>query len=232
MLRNERDEFEVGIDTGNQRHLGIGTDGSRCGTKCTRTTLSFPHILFAPIPGKHFAADLQFRDQPECRRLGQMPSGIRPKLGDQPFCTAPPIHDQSASIPIQKDKSKKIAFFRFKQPRPEERRSTPIPGHRVPLAIQDINGDWHLIDQVLQTWRNFQLVCFARIWNDTARDLKQVQPLRTRKLKCFGNAPQNRGRGTNRTPLLKPCVPGGAHTAELSNFLPPQARGSAPPSGS
>ncbi|MDT7816977.1 MAG: hypothetical protein QOJ42_6893, partial [Acidobacteriaceae bacterium] len=41
-----------------------------------------------------------------------MASGIRPKLGHQPFCTAPPIHDQSASIPIQKDKPKKIAFFR------------------------------------------------------------------------------------------------------------------------
>ena len=103
-----------------------------------------------------------------------MPSGIRPKLGHQPFRAAPPIHDQSASIPIQKDKTKKIAFFRFNQPRPEELRSTPIPGHRVPLAIEHINGNWHPIDQVLETCRNVQLVCFARVRNDTACDLKQV----------------------------------------------------------
>jgi hypothetical protein len=42
------------------------------------------------------------------------------------------------------------------------------------LAIQHIDGDWHLIHQVPETCRNFQLACFGRVWNDTACDLKQV----------------------------------------------------------
>ena len=67
-LRKERDELEVGIDTGKQRYLGIGTDCSRCGTKGPGTTFSFSHILFAVYLGVLMWVGLAMR-RPELLRV-------------------------------------------------------------------------------------------------------------------------------------------------------------------
>jgi hypothetical protein len=46
--------------------------------------------------------------EPGASELGQMPSGIGPKPSRQVFRTAPPIHDQRASIPLQKTKRRRL----------------------------------------------------------------------------------------------------------------------------
>jgi hypothetical protein len=46
--------------------------------------------------------------EPGASELGQRPSGIGPKPSHQAFRAAPPIHDQRASIPLQKTKRRRM----------------------------------------------------------------------------------------------------------------------------